>query len=126
MKEVFDFLICIMAALFSIGVFGIIVDDQERVLLVHRNDYDMWNLPGGWLEENEVPWDWCIHQIKEETGLDVEIERLLGIYSKTYKSDIVMNFLCTVVGGVLTLNEEARDLQYFTLGQLPKILYLSM
>ena len=40
---------------FTIGVFGIIFDEQKRVLLVHRRDYDLWNLPGGVLENAESP-----------------------------------------------------------------------
>jgi len=34
-------------AQFTIGVFGIIFDERDRILLVHRTDYDLWNLPGG-------------------------------------------------------------------------------
>lgn len=45
-----------MKQTFTIGVFGIIRDEQDRVLLVLRNDYDLWNLPGGGLENGEAPW----------------------------------------------------------------------
>jgi ADP-ribose pyrophosphatase YjhB (NUDIX family) len=40
-----------MKSVFTIGVFGIIRDEQNRVLLCLRNDYDLWNLPGGALEQ---------------------------------------------------------------------------
>ena len=41
----------------AIGVFAIILDDGGRVLLCHRRDQDLWNLPGGGLESGETPWE---------------------------------------------------------------------
>src|SRR3989344_2182386 len=61
---------------FTAGTFGIIFDDKKRVLLVHRRDYDLWNLPGGCMESGEAPWDGAIREVKEKTGLDVEIIKL--------------------------------------------------
>ena len=43
-------------SVFTIGVFGIIIDDKDRVLLCHRRDFDLWNLPGGGVETGESPW----------------------------------------------------------------------
>ncbi|MFA5994556.1 MAG: NUDIX domain-containing protein, partial [Parcubacteria group bacterium] len=71
-----------MKQAFTIGVFGIIRDEKNRVLLVLRQDYDLWNLPGGGLEKGESPWQGVVREVKEETGLDVEVVRLAGIYSK--------------------------------------------
>src|SRR5438132_1020880 len=44
-------------ATFKIGAFAVILDEQQRVLLCHRRDYDLWNLPGGRVESGESPWD---------------------------------------------------------------------
>ena len=104
----------------TIGAFGIITNENDEVLLCHRNDYDLWNLPGGGLEKNETPWEGVIREVKEETGLNVEVSRLMGIYSKPNKDNIVFMFVCNVIGGKLTLNEEARDLKYFALKDIPK------
>ena len=52
-------------AKFTIGVFGIILDEQSKILLVHRTDYDLWNLPGGRLESGESPWEGVVREIKE-------------------------------------------------------------
>jgi len=49
--------------MFKIGVFAIIFNEKKEVLLCHRRDYDLWNLPGGGLEENESPWDGIIREI---------------------------------------------------------------
>ncbi len=109
-----------MKQTFTIGVFGIIRDDQDRVLLVLRNDYDLWNLPGGGLEKWESPREWVIREVKEETGLHVEIVKLAGVYSKPEQGDIVFSFECKIIGGEITLNEEAKDIQYFSLHDIPK------
>lgn len=105
---------------FAIGVFAIIKDENNRVLLCLRNDYNFWNLPGGVLEDGEAPWQGVIREVKEETGLDVEVVKLIGIYPKQDKNEIVFSFECKVIGGEITLNEEAKDIQYFSYDTLPK------
>ena len=109
----------LMKSQFSIGVFGTIFDERGRVLLCHRKDHDLWNLPGGALETNEAPWNGVKREVKEETGLDVEVSRLLGVYSKPDKNDLVFSFLCKVVGGEITLNDEADKIEYFEVDKLP-------
>lgn len=108
-----------MKTSFVIGIFGLIFDEQDRVLLCHRRDYDLWNLPGGGLEDGETPWNGLIREVKEETGLDVEIENLAGVYSKTDKNEIVFNFRCRTISGELTLNDEADRLEYFAVDGIP-------
>lgn len=108
-----------MKTRFTIGIFGIIFDDQKRVLLCHRRDYDLWNLPGGGLESGEAPWDGMKREVKEETGLDVEIDRLIGVYSKTEINEISFAFECKVISGQITLNDEADKIEYFAVEDLP-------
>jgi len=105
---------------FTVGTFGIIKDEQNRVLLVLRNDYDLWNLPGGGLEKGESPWQGVIREVKEETGYNVRVERLAGIYFKPDKNEIVFSFECKIIGGGMTLNTEAKEIKYFLPDQLPK------
>lgn len=108
-----------MKPTFTIGVFGIIPDDNNRVLLCLRNDYDFWNLPGWGMEQGETPRDAMIREAKEETGLEVDITRLIGIYSKPENNEIVFLFACKKIWGQITLNEEARDIQYFSRENIP-------
>ena len=106
--------------MFTIGVFGIITDNEGRVLLCHRRDYDLWNLPGGGVEAGESPWDALVREIKEETGLEAKPDHLTGVYSKPDKNEIVLSFTCQVTGGKITLNDEADKIEYFEVGQIPK------
>lgn len=105
---------------YYIGAFAIIFDNQDRVLLCHRRDYDLWNLPGGGVEFNEAPWECVVREVKEEVGLNVEVERLAGVYSKQNQADIVFSFVCRIIGGELTLTDEADQIEYFSIGEIPK------
>jgi 8-oxo-dGTP diphosphatase len=108
-----------MGSLFTIGVFAIIRDDEDRVLLCHRRDLDLWNLPGGGLESTESPWDGVRREVMEETGLDVEVTALSGVYSKPEKDEVVFAFICTPRSGQITLSEEADEIRYFRIDEIP-------
>lgn len=108
-----------MKTQFTLAAFGIIFDEQKKVLLVHRRDYDLWNLPGGTLEDFESPSAAVKREVKEETGLEVEVLKLLGVYNKENKNEIAFSFLCKVVGGKLALNDEADKIEYFETDNLP-------
>jgi len=49
----------------TVGVFGIITNEEDEILFCHRNDYDLWNLPGGGVEAGESPWEALVREIKE-------------------------------------------------------------
>lgn len=106
--------------MWTLGAFAIIFDDQDRVLLCHRRDMDAWNLPGGRIEPGELPTEAVLREVKEETGLEATIERLLGVYGKTDQpTELVFSFLCRVTGGELALTDESDDTRYFAVASLP-------
>lgn len=108
-----------MKSQFVIAAFGFIFDENNRILLCHRLDYDLWNLPGGTMEAGESPWECVIREVREETGLEVEIVRLAGIYNKPEKNELVFSFVCRIVSGKITLNEEADKIEYFSINDIP-------
>jgi ADP-ribose pyrophosphatase YjhB (NUDIX family) len=57
--------------------------------------------------------------VREETGLEVKVERLVGVYSKPQKQEVVLTFLCLVIGGTLQSTEETRESRYFAPDTLP-------
>ena len=107
-------------AKFTVGVFGIIFDEQNRILLTHRRDYDLWNLPSGGLESREPPWEGVKREVKEETGFEVKVIKLVGVYSKRDHNDLALSFLCKIIGGQATLNDEADQIEYFEVDKMPK------
>jgi ADP-ribose pyrophosphatase YjhB (NUDIX family) len=106
---------------FTIGSFAIVFDDQGRVLLSHRRDLDLWNLPGGRVEVGELPDAAAVRETLEETGLEVEVERLTGVYGRTDgKADIVFAFECRVISGEPSPTEEADRHEWFSVEDLPR------
>jgi len=104
---------------FRIGVYALIFD-EERVLLAHRRDIDWWNLPGGGMEIGETVEEAVRREVKEETGLEVLVERLVGVYSKPQKQEVVLTFRCKVIGGALQPTAESRACSYFAPDALPR------
>ena len=108
-----------MKTQFTIGAFAIIENDCQDILLCYREDLQLWNLPGGGLNNGEAPWEGVIREVAEETGLNVSVERLIGIYSKPETNDLVFLFKCKRESGALTINEEAQALRYFKSTEIP-------
>jgi 8-oxo-dGTP diphosphatase len=107
-------------AIFRIGVFALIFNDEKQILLAHRRDIDWWNLPGGGVESGETIDEALCREVCEETGLEIKVERLVGVYSKPQKQEVVLTFLCQVIGGTLHATEETRESRYFAPGALPE------
>ena len=112
------------------GVAAVIFQD-DRVLLQRRDDNRQWGLPGGSVEPGESVRTAVIREVLEETGLDVEPLRLIGVYSDpanhqivTYPDGNVIHYVssvfeCAVRGGTLTCCEESLELAYFAPDALP-------
>jgi mutator protein MutT len=96
-------------------VIALVRDEQGRLLIARRYDEELpdgngkWELVGGKIEWNETPEQAIIREVKEETGLDVEIVRLLPKLFNSYwkKKDgtefkvILLPYECKIVGGQL-------------------------
>jgi len=102
------------------GAFGIIFDKKKRVLLCHRRDMDLWNLPGGGLKKKESPCEGVKREVKEETGLNIEIIKTSNIYFKPKEQEIVFCFVCKIKSGKIKINKEADEIKYFDFKKLPK------
>jgi 8-oxo-dGTP pyrophosphatase MutT (NUDIX family) len=110
---------------FAAGAYAVIFDEVGRVLFCHRRDCDFWNLPGGGVESGEAPWQAVVREVWEETGLEVEVVRLTGLYSWVAIDEVIYCFVCRVIDGtLLTLTSETNDARYFALDALPANTFL--
>jgi ADP-ribose pyrophosphatase YjhB (NUDIX family) len=97
---------------------------RQKVLLTRRTDNGRWCLPGGRTELGESVSETCVRETLEETGLQVRIVRLLGVYSSPHRlveySDgnryqiVALNFEAEPIGGTLTISDETTDYCYFS------------
>lgn len=108
-----------MPAPFTLGAFAVIFNEQGQVLMCHRRDRDAWNLPGGAVERREMMNEAVVRETKEETGLEVVVDRFVGVYGKADRDDLVFVFLCRVVAGRLTTTDESDELAFFDPINLP-------
>ena len=106
-----------------------VLDHAGRVLLQQRDDPGgPWGLPGGAMELGETVAQTAIRETREETGIDVEVVELLGVYSGEVRpyanGDVVqaiaVMFTATQVGGAVEVDGgETQDLGWFDLDRLP-------
>lgn len=108
---------------FNAAAFGIVLNEHNEVLLCHRRDKDLWNLPGGALESGEAPWETVVRELKEETGLEVSIDKFVGVYStlatSTGDNQLTFTYLCKIIGGALKKTDESNEVRYFSHDELP-------
>src|SRR5512134_2945046 len=99
------------------------VIEDGKVLLTKREDFEVWCLPGGGVEEGESLAEGAIREAKEETGLDVELTRLVGVYSRLgggmHDVHAVLYAAKPVGGEIRTQPHETIEVAYFPFDQLP-------
>ena len=103
-----------------------IVSRDGKVLLVRRAgqpEYGLWSVPGGYVDRGEVVEAAAVREVREETGLEVEIDRLVGLYSEAGKPVIVAAFSGVEKGGLLAPGPEALEVGFFAPDGLPEMAF---
>jgi len=107
----------------SLGVNVAILDDQDRLVLTRREDFDVWRLPGGGVKAGETLTQAARREAQEETGLEVALTRLVGVYSRPGESRFsghIFVFAARPVGGRLTPQSgETTEVRFFDRADLP-------
>jgi ADP-ribose pyrophosphatase YjhB (NUDIX family) len=106
----------------------VFVAEGERVLLVKRNvapEKGRWALAAGFVELGEPPEAAARREMKEETGLDVVIERMLELSFNADDKVIVILYQARAVGGVLAAADDVEDARWFTRDELPELAFES-
>ena len=103
----------------------VVVFRESKILLTKRDDFRIWCLPSGGVEDRETVAEAAIRETKEETGLEVELTRLVGIYSRPadFPSGHAIVFAAKPIGGVIRSQPgETVDVAYFDFNHLPTAL----
>ena len=105
------------------AVSAVIADPGGRLLLQRRTDNQLWSVPGGAVELGESVLDALRREVLEETGLEVEVDRLIGVYSSPdylvayddgeVRQQFSLAFACHVTGGSIQTSSETMDVQWF-------------
>lgn len=102
---------------------NVAVIHNGKILLTRRDDFGVWCLPSGGVEEGESVAEAAIRETKEETGLDVKLTRLVGIYSRLGGLPDIHAVLYTArpVGGELRIQPgETTEVAFFDPEDLPE------
>jgi ADP-ribose pyrophosphatase YjhB (NUDIX family) len=111
-----------------VGGSAIVADAAGRILLQRRADSGNWALPGGKMDIGETFADCVVREVQEETGLDVAIDRIVGIYSDpahvfAYDDGEVRQQFniccgCSITGGSVAVSSESTAVQFFDLSEI--------
>jgi mutator protein MutT len=114
------------------GVAAVIRNDRGEVLITRRADGGGWDLAAGGIEPGETPSGAIVREVKEETGLEVRVRAVAGVFSgerfrHRYPDGQIIEaftvvFDCEVTGGVLrSLDGEVTGFRYCAPDDLPEL-----
>ena len=111
----------------KVDVRGLVIRD-DKILMIREKVDQKWAIPGGWADIGHTPAENIVKEIKEESGFEVIVSRLLAVWDKkmhdhpaevhyVYK----LCFLCEIIGGELNPGHETLGAEFFALDNLPEL-----
>ncbi|MGY4389576.1 NUDIX hydrolase [Streptomyces sp. TE12347] len=100
--------------LHSVSVAGAVLREDGRLLAIRRADNGTWELPGGVLELTESPEAGARREVLEETGIEVQVQELTGVYKNTTRGIVALVFRCKPTGGKERTSAESTAVAWLT------------
>lgn len=107
---------------------AVVSDTAGRIVLIRRKDNELWALPGGGMDLGESIEETAVREVKEETGLDVEVTGLIGVYTNPnhvmayddgeVRQQFSLCYTTRLLGGELAFDEESTDISWVPIEDL--------
>ncbi|RLK53939.1 NUDIX hydrolase [Actinokineospora cianjurensis] len=111
-----------------VAVTAYVTNADGQLLLIRRTDNDLYSIPGGALDVGETLTQTVVREVQEETGIDVEVTGLVGIYSDPghviaytdgeVRQEFSICFRARVTGGTLRTSDESKEVLWRPLDSL--------
>jgi len=105
---------------------GVVAERDGRILLIRRNHEPMmgkWSFPSGFVDGGEVVEEAAAREAREEAGVEVRIDSLLGVYSTAGDPVVFVAYAATVTSGEPTPGDEAYEVGLFAPDALPELAF---
>lgn len=106
---------------------AVVVDDAGRILLHKRTDNEYWSIPGGAMTPGESIAETVVREVREETGIEAQVEKILGVYSNPrhvsvyddgeVRQQFSVCFLCRAAGGEPRTSDESSEVRFVDLAE---------
>lgn len=104
------------------SVTAVVVNERDEILLIHKTDNDLWALPGGGHDVGESIATTVVREVKEETGVDVEVTGIVGLYTDPrhvmayddgeVRQQFSICFTTRLLGGQLATSSESKEVEW--------------
>ncbi|MEO5715592.1 MAG: NUDIX hydrolase N-terminal domain-containing protein [Luteolibacter sp.] len=112
----------------KVDVRAAVIDENGLILLVQEESSGLWTLPGGWADLNFSPSQNAVKEVREESGIEVEVVKLIACWDKDLQGHprqpehvYKLVFLCRATGGKLTTSYETTGADFFPANSLPPL-----
>ncbi|ASI35300.1 ADP-ribose pyrophosphatase (plasmid) [Exiguobacterium sp. N4-1P] len=101
----------------SLSAGAVVLDDHGKILLIKGPERG-WEFPGGVIELGETIEDGIIREVKEESGIDIEVTHFCGIYQNISQHVCATCWLAKAVGGTPQTSSESLEVGFFSLEEV--------
>ncbi|GAA1711011.1 NUDIX domain-containing protein [Kribbella yunnanensis] len=110
----------------------VVVNDRDEILFIRRTDNDNWAIPGGAVDLGESVPAAAIRETKEESGIDCELDGIVGIYSdpkhiilytsnNEARQEFSIVFTAHPTGGELRTSDESSEVKWIPRADIPSL-----
>lgn len=112
----------------KVAVSALVRNERGQILMIHRTDNDKYSIPGGGMEVGETPAQAVVREVEEETGIDVTVTGMVGVFSNPehviayddgeVRQEFSICFTADPVGGQLRTSTESKAVEWLALNDL--------